>query len=170
VFKNQDPVQVWERYARAAEAELNRPGADPSDVDAKAAALGRDRERIFAFLRDEIVIEPYTGMLRGARGTLMAEAGNALDRALLGQALLKASGFESRLVSGRLGEPLAKGLLSRYLATRPVSGPLAAAAAGSDDSSLDASAKELSAKIGIPANRIAELLQQARAGDAAFWS
>jgi hypothetical protein len=170
VFKNEDPQRVWQRYATAAAEELKRPGVDPSDIEGKATELGHDRDRIFAFLRDAIAAEPYSGELRGARGTLVAEAGNALDRTLLGQALLKASGIESRLVSGALSESEAQRLVARYLAAPPVSGPLASATASNDGAALDGAAQALAAKVGIPASQLAELLRRAHSDDQAFWA
>ncbi len=44
----------------------------------------------------------YTGSLRGARGTLWSSAGNALDVASLGVALLRASGIPAQYVAGTL--------------------------------------------------------------------
>ncbi len=72
------------------------------DVKAKAAALGHDRERIFAFVRDEVRYEPYYGVMRGAKGTLMGLAGNALDQSMLLAALMIEAGIETRFVMGTL--------------------------------------------------------------------
>lgn len=100
------PVQEGrdvEKLLRLAE-ERHRAAPDPSDVRAAAERLGRDRARIAAFVRDEIAFEPYGGILRDARGTLLTRAGNGLDRALLLGALLEASGEKIRLVQATLSD------------------------------------------------------------------
>lgn len=78
--------------------------ADTSDpfVQRQAAALDYDPQRIFAYLRDEVGYEAYKGSLRGARGTLWSGAGNALDEASLGVALMRASGIPARYAQGTL--------------------------------------------------------------------
>ena len=65
---------------------------DPADWDVAdlAAALGPDPDAAFALVRDRIGLDAYAGSLRGAEGTLSARGGNAVDRALLLQALLAA--------------------------------------------------------------------------------
>jgi hypothetical protein len=78
---------------------------------ARAAELGNDPERIFAFVRDRIGYESYQGSLRGARGTLWSKAGNALDQASLLIALLRASGIPARYAQGTLPEALAQQLI-----------------------------------------------------------
>ncbi len=78
---------------------LDAETTDPF-VLAKAAELGYDATRIFTFVRDEIGYHAYPGSLRGARGTLWNKAGNALDRASLLVALLRASGIPARYARG----------------------------------------------------------------------
>src|SRR3954452_2515552 len=85
-------IALLKRMCAAAEQELRKPSADPSDVPAKAAELGFDASRAFAFVRDEVAYEPYRGLLRGARGALASRAGNALDKCLLLKQLLQAGG------------------------------------------------------------------------------
>jgi len=85
--------------ARAAADPLLAPTLDADSADPfivrKAGELGNDPVQIFAFARDEVVYESYTGSLRGARGTLWSKAGNALDQASLLIALLRASGIRA---------------------------------------------------------------------------
>jgi len=64
--------------------------------------IGSGPEAIFRFVQNEIRFEPYQGVLRGARGTLLARSGNTLDRALLLAALLKAAGYNIRYAENSL--------------------------------------------------------------------
>jgi hypothetical protein len=91
---------------------LSDDAADPAIV-AKAAALGHDPAQIFAFVRDAVGIDPYVGSLRGARGALAGAAGNALDRASLAVALLRASGYTARYARGTLAYDDAARLVTR---------------------------------------------------------
>src|SRR3990172_12680221 len=169
-FEGQDPVALAERFSRAAGEQLRRPGADPSDVAAKAAALGGDAEKIFEFLRDQIALEPYRGVLRGARGTLAAGAGNTLDRALLAQALLKAAGIESRLVSGTLSDAQIETLVARYLASSPLQGALASSTRQIGNESSQADAADVATKVGLRPDRVDGVLRRANARADAFWT
>jgi hypothetical protein len=80
------------------------PEADTSDpfIVSKAAELNRNPQQIFGFVRG-LGNEVYDGSLRGARGTLWSKAGNALDKASLLIALLRASNIPARYVQGTLG-------------------------------------------------------------------
>lgn len=83
---------------------LWRPGpgpvAAPDYILDQARRLGFDADRIAAFVRDDVPLDEYEGVLRGAVGTLWAGTGNELDRALLLEALLNRSGIPTRLVQG----------------------------------------------------------------------
>lgn len=80
------------------------PDANTLDpfVRAKAAQLDHDPQQIFDFLKNDIGYESYVGSLRGARGTLWSGAGNSLDEASLGVALMRASGIPAKYAEGTL--------------------------------------------------------------------
>jgi transglutaminase-like putative cysteine protease len=86
-------------------------------VDDLLTSLDYDPLAAFEFVRDHIRFDPYEGVLRGAEGTLAAQAGNAYDRSLLLKRLLEDMGYEARLVRGTLKTPQAEELLTR--ATEP---------------------------------------------------
>lgn len=75
---------------------------DRISVDAASANLGARWGDIHAYVRDNMRFDPYFGVLRGARGVLTAQGGNAVDQALLLQDLLTAAGHTSRLVRSRI--------------------------------------------------------------------
>jgi len=77
------------------------PANDP--VADLAAALNYDMEAIFTFVRDEVHYESYAGVLRGAKGTLWARAGNSADQATLLAELFAASQIPYRFAFGELG-------------------------------------------------------------------
>lgn len=78
--------------------------------------IGRrpDPQPAFFFVRDKIAFEPYEGAQRGVTGTLMARAGNSLDKALLLRAMLDELKIKTRLVKGRLAPDDARRLLEAF--------------------------------------------------------
>ncbi|WFP48581.1 PKD domain-containing protein [Methylomonas sp. EFPC3] len=81
-------------------------------ITQKATELNHDPALIFAFVRDEIGNEVYKGSLRGARGTLWSKAGNALDKASLMIALLRASNIPARYAAATLPDDKAKQIIN----------------------------------------------------------
>lgn len=114
------------------------PGGDPAlactiDADttvpaliAQAQALGGDPDQILDFVRTRIGFESYRGSLRGALGTLWSGAGNALDKANLAIALLRAAGVPARYVRGTLDDAQRAALIASMFPnpTRVVGCPL----------------------------------------------
>ncbi len=90
------------------------PDANTTDpyLQEEAASLDYNAQNIFNFLHDTIGYNSYTGSLRGARGTLWSIAGNALDVASLGVALMRASGIPAQYVQGTLTYTQADQLLA----------------------------------------------------------
>jgi hypothetical protein len=87
--------------------------ADTNDpfIQEEAAKLNYDPQQIFNFLHTQIGYNSYLGSVRGARGTLWSNAGNALDVASLGVALMRASGIPAQYVSGTLSQSQAQTLI-----------------------------------------------------------
>ena len=86
--------------------------ADTNDpfIQEEAAALNYSPTQIFAYMQT-LGYNSYLGSVRGARGTLWSNAGNALDVASLGVALMRASGIPAQYVSGTLSQSQAQSLI-----------------------------------------------------------
>jgi hypothetical protein len=76
------------------------PAAEADPVGDLAQQLEYDPQKIFRYVADQIRYEPYAGILRGAKGTLEAQAGNSVDKALLLGALLDDSSVPYRFARG----------------------------------------------------------------------
>jgi hypothetical protein len=156
---HEEPLQQGEAGYQQASEKLNRLYAgldvlnskiDRSlfEIDALADRLGSDPAAMFHFVRDEIRYEPYTGVLRGALGTLLCRVGNSLDRSLLLAALLEKAGFRTQIASGQLNTQRAQLLVSRlFEPVKPVSSAI---------SSLAELAPDLSRAVGTDQAKLLE--------------
>lgn len=111
-----------ERFRRLQSVTQSLAGLiDPAtlDVAAKAKQLGSNIDPVFAFVRDAVGFEPYSGLLRGARGALIAQSANALDKSLLLAELLSAQGYKARIVPGSLSDKDTEKLMQLWLTTQP---------------------------------------------------
>lgn len=95
------------------------------DLEALLDDLNYDPGAVIRFVTKRIYFEQYPGLLRGAVGTLMSRAGNALDQALLLATLLRDCGFDARIVRGALDENEARALLHQMDVKRAPRPPFA---------------------------------------------
>jgi len=97
------PAVLHTPISGAAPASAERvasSGSVPADDWLPYRAMTLDQA--FETVARQVRFEPYVGIQRGARGTARAQAGNALDQALLLTEILRATGHEVRLVHGSL--------------------------------------------------------------------
>jgi len=94
------------------------------EVDALSGTLAAP-EAAFAFVRDQIALEPYSGVMKGAAGTLVTRGGNALDRALLLARILGRNGIATRIARGQLPAPQAPILLQQIASSSDAVGLIA---------------------------------------------
>ncbi|MCU1228786.1 MAG: hypothetical protein JWO97_1670, partial [Acidobacteria bacterium] len=127
-YKSAPKKQLTQRYDGAASvatpavitAAANTPtsatasarmtsNAVSSEVAALAATLVTPA-KIFAWVHDNIDWESYSGVAKGARGTLAERKGNDWDQALLLRDLLSAQGYQSQLEWGTVLLPIARAM------------------------------------------------------------
>ena len=83
------------------------------DLDALVFELFfAEPDEIAQWVVDNVAYQPYRGVLRGAEGTLLAGAGNALDQSVLLATLLNQAGLEARIAIGELTPDQAEQLLA----------------------------------------------------------
>jgi hypothetical protein len=111
---NSTPAAVL-RQGNVSDPSLLASTADTNTADPfikeEAAKFNCDPQKTFNFLHNDVAYNSYLGSLRGARGTLWSSAGNALDVASLGVALMRASAIQAQYVSGTLSQAEAQQLI-----------------------------------------------------------
>jgi hypothetical protein len=88
---------------------------DHEDLNTVLAKTGANPQAVLSWVRANIRLLPYSGVLRDASGVLMDRAGNSLDRALFMAELLHRSGINARLARTQISPTGAAGLRARYL-------------------------------------------------------
>lgn len=96
-------------------AAIDRTQFDPTALN---SSLDFDPEALARFVTEEIRFEQYRGVLRGAAGTLMGRAGNALDQSILLGQLLEEAGMDWRIARGTLNSADAERLVSQMAIAR----------------------------------------------------
>ena len=77
------------------------------EIRALAEVLEKSPVKIYEYIRNNFVYEPYWGGQKGSKRTLAEKAGNDVDLASLMMALLRASGIHCRYVCGTIEMPIA---------------------------------------------------------------
>jgi hypothetical protein len=101
--KPDQPVDMI-RAIDAAAAFAIQFSAARYDLESVVESLEADPYLAYAFVRNHIAYEPYTGALRGAQGVLGGQTGNDVDQSLLLSHLLNAIGVETRWQQGLLSQ------------------------------------------------------------------
>lgn len=91
---------------------------EPSIFSAERTAdeIGNDPKALFLYVHDHVRTQIYSGVLRGARGTLIGGAGNSWDQALLLATMLRHQGKEVRFARVHLTPEIAAKIVDRMFA------------------------------------------------------
>lgn len=113
-FTNDTPAVTLSNLFFFLDEIASTPDANTTDpfIQEKAAELRYDPQAIFDYIQTEIDYNSYVGSVRGSRGTLWSSAGNSLDVASLGVALMRASGYPAEYLSGTLTTLQAQSLIA----------------------------------------------------------
>lgn len=88
------------------------------DIDALAESLDYDIDKAIEFVKKEVRYDPYLGVMRGPKGTMISRAGSAWDQALLLSALISAMGGEFLIAEGSLTAEDSRRLIKRTFLPR----------------------------------------------------
>ena len=97
---------VWE-----GKAENKTENKIYTSLDQLNEAIDYQWEEAFAFVRDQIKFEPFTGIMKSSQGVLWGRAGNAVEQARLLTELLGLEGEKVRYAQGKLNKEKAARLI-----------------------------------------------------------
>jgi len=97
---------VWE-----GKAENKTENKIYTSLDQLNEAIDNQWEEAFAFVREQIKFEPFTGIMKSSQGVLWARAGNAIEQARLLAELLGLEGEKVRYAQGKLEKEKAAWLI-----------------------------------------------------------
>src|SRR5687767_15939603 len=79
-----DPAaERYLQYCKAAREQVLTPASCPFAPAAVAMVVGNEPTKLAEWVNERIAYEPYAGVVRGAEGTLAAQAGGDWHRAVL---------------------------------------------------------------------------------------
>ena len=78
------------------------------DIKAKAAQLNNNPVKIYEYVKNNFIFEPYYGSLKDSQETFLQKAGNDFDQASFLISLLRASNIPARYVYGTVEMPIEK--------------------------------------------------------------
>lgn len=116
--QNPEALEEFDQYFELIEELRSHLDRSQFELGALVESLDYDAELIATFVSEEIRFEPYRGLLRGAKGTLLSRAGNALDQSVLLATLLKDAGLEARIARRRISEQQAIELIRQPIKSR----------------------------------------------------
>jgi len=97
---------VWE-----GKAENKKENKIYTSLEQLNEAIDNQWEAAFAFVREQIEFEPFTGIMKSSQGVLWAQAGNAVEQARLLTELLSLEGEKVRYAQGKLNKEKAAWLI-----------------------------------------------------------
>lgn len=113
-----EAFRQFDRYLGLIEELRSHIERSQFDMEALLEELQYDPNRIISFVGEQIRFEPYSGLLRGAQGTLLSRGGNALDQSVLLATLLKDTGLEARIARSQISPDQAIDLIRQPFSGR----------------------------------------------------
>jgi hypothetical protein len=140
------------QFCEAGRRVVLRPDACPFTPAAVVMRVGTDPAALAAFVKEHVAYEPSLGIVRGAEGTLAAQAGGDWDRANLLKAILAEAGYAARFEMSRRTEAQARAVVEAFLKGKTPMGALFAGGRG--DHSPKHPAADLLGRFGIPLKNV----------------